>query len=169
MLEPSRARLRSPDLKYLAVDIAQDGNEHARRRIAIAPVDVEVPRVTAFDTVLEHIPPPRVARALRGHVVGHDVEHLAQTTAAKLLTHAVMRLETTELDVDRAVVDDVVAVRAALCGLQIGGRIEMAHAEIGKVLGDPGDAIETETRMQLHPIGTSDRTIVGRSLHALTS
>ena len=52
-------------------------------------------------------------------MVGHDVEHLAETSAGQPLDEAAISTGTAELLVQPPVVDHVVAVRTALGSLEI--------------------------------------------------
>src|SRR5262249_33086186 len=62
-----------------------------------------------------------------------------------------------ELGVDAPVIDDVVAVRAAGGGLEVGRRVDVAHAERGQVVGHRGGGLETEAGMQLEAVGRDRR------------
>ena len=68
-----------PGFEDPAVVVGQHRDEHVVGRTVVGalPVDVEEPCVRAGRTVLEDVPPPRVV-LVGGHVVRHDVEHLAQ-------------------------------------------------------------------------------------------
>ncbi len=74
-LEDQPAGLEDP-----AVVVAEYGDEHGVAQLGLGalPVHVEVGRPPARRTVLQHVAPPGVAGG-DGHVVGHDVEYLAET------------------------------------------------------------------------------------------
>ncbi len=57
--------------------------------------------------------------AAQRHVVGYDVEHLAEVRLAERLTEALVRGRASQLVVDALMVDDIVAVHAAGRRLQI--------------------------------------------------
>jgi hypothetical protein len=73
-------------------------------------------KVSACDgrpAVFQHVQPPGVVGLQHAHVVGHDVQDLPHAVAAQGLAQAGMRGLVAHLRVQLAVVDDVVAVRAA--------------------------------------------------------
>ena len=90
--------------------------------------------------------------AADGHVVGNDVEDLAEITLAEPRGKACMRLAAAQLFIDLVVIDDVVAVFTARCRLQIRRTIDVGDAEILKIVGDVGGASEAEIGVQLEAV-----------------
>ena len=73
--EPALAELDDADhavLDRATVAIAEHGYQHAV--VTDSPVDVEVVRVVARRSVLEHVEPPAIAYAGDRHVIRHDVK-----------------------------------------------------------------------------------------------
>src|SRR6266704_2773911 len=68
-----------------------------------------------------------------------------------------MRIGAAEFGVELAVVDDVIAVRAAGRGLQVRRAIEMADAQVSEIADDGRGIIEGEARMQLDTVGRRPR------------
>ena len=87
------------------------------------------------------------------HVVGHDVEHDAEPGLPAGRDQPVEGLLAAELGVERAVVDDVVAVLAAGRGLQVGRAVQVRHPEVGEVRHDRGRVVEAEVGGELHAVG----------------
>jgi hypothetical protein len=99
--------------------VAEDRQQHAvaQVRLGMGPFDVEVGSEAARRPVLEDVPPPRVV-GTDGHVVGHDVEHLAEPELTERLAERPVTRLPAQLRADAVVVDDVVAVRRAGHGLE---------------------------------------------------
>ena len=112
-----RARL---DLNHalhqgLSVWLLQDRQEHpvAYETGQRAPVDVEeVCRGTRW-TLTKDLAPERVALGIGGHVIRHDVEHHAHVVDAQGVGEPAPGGLTAQFPIDAAVINDVVAVRAA--------------------------------------------------------
>jgi len=92
------------------------------------PLDIEIRRVAAGCAVLQSVPPPHVVIPRDGHVVGHDVQQLAQAAAAKFLREPFEPGFTAQLAVHSGIVDHVVSVRAAGSRLQIGGTVDVGDS-----------------------------------------
>ena len=71
-----------------------------------------------------------------------DIDHLA----AQLLAHPVG-------------IDDVVAVRGAGRGLQDRRGVDVAHPQVGEVVGQLGELCESETWAELHTVGRAQRRL----------
>ena len=118
------------------------------------PVDIEEGGVAAGRAVLQHVPPVAVLLAQR-HVVGHDVQHLAQPSLAQPLAEALVRLRAAQLLVDPAVIDHVIAMHAARRRLQIRRAVDVRDAEVAKIFGDGRGVLKGESLMELQPISGS--------------
>ena len=101
----------------VAQDRQQDGVAHLPDRRS--PTRRRRSGVATRRTVLQHVPPAGVVRAADGHVIGHDVEDLAEAVLAEGRAEALVRDRAAQLRVDAARIDDVVAVRAARRGLEV--------------------------------------------------
>ena len=117
--------LEPPGLELPAVMVAQEGQEDDGVRPAVAPlwrspVDVEVAGVDARGPVFEDVPPPTVVPRRHGHVVGHDVEYLAEPSLAQRLLQLGVTVLAAQFLVDCRRVDHVVAMGAPLRGLEHG-------------------------------------------------
>ena len=116
------------------------------------PVDIEVGGISAGRAVLQHVPPPCVLTPADRHMVGHDVEQMAETVRAQGCAQARMRRLTAELSIDLVRINHIVTMCAAGRGLQRGRRIEVAHSESGEILGDTRRIVEPEPGMQLDAV-----------------
>ena len=144
-------------LQHPPVVVGEHRQQHLvpETRLRAVPVDVEVARVAAGRPVLQHVPPPGVFRA-GGHVVGHDVEDLAQAPGLQGGIEPGVGGAAPELLVDPPVVDDVVAVGAARCRLQVGRAVEVGDAQRRQIPGERRRLVKTEAGPELHPIGTNE-------------
>ena len=148
----SRPRALQPQLAGLedaAVVVAQDRqqDEVPQVRLGRVPVDVEVAGVAARRAVLQHVPPPGVLGARDRHVVGDDVEDLAEALAPQgPAESAPVSVVAAELLVDAVRVDHVVAVLAAGRRLEERGRVEVADPESLEVGSDSRGRPEAERR-----------------------
>jgi hypothetical protein len=147
-LDPQLARL-----EHAAVVIGEDGQQNRvpQLRFRRIPVHVEVAGVAARRAVLEHVP-PQLVLAMDGHVVRNDVQELPQVVPPQGAAEALVRLTPPELGIHLMVVDDVVAVRAAGDGFQVGRAVEMTDAQVLQVRRDRGRRIEAETGVQLDAV-----------------
>ncbi len=138
-----------------AVVVAQDRQQHAVGEVlrGRAPVDVEEVRERGGGAVLQHVLPPCVVGGEHAHVVGHDVHHDRHAVLAQL-RHEVGELGLrADLGVERLVVDDVVAVRAAGARAQERRAVDVAHAEAREVGHERGRVAEGELAVQLQAVG----------------
>ncbi len=156
--EAEVARLQHP-----SVVVAQEGEEDLLVGGAVGvPVDVEGGRPPAGLAVLQDVPPPGVGLA-DGHVVGDDVDHLAQSPAGQGLRQPLVAGLAAELGVDPGVVDHVVAVGAAGHRLQDRRQVGMAHAQVGEVVDDLDGVVEREPGVHLEAVRRPRRSCHRRS------
>ncbi len=148
-------------LQHATVLIFEDGHEDlvAQAFLVGVPVDVEEAVVAAVVAVLKHIVPVAVLLT-EAHVVGHDVEYLAEADFAEPAAESLMRRAAAEFLVDLAMVDDVVAVHAVGRGLQIRRAVDVADAERAQVVGNCRGIVEREAFVQLQTVSCA-----GHSLH----
>ncbi len=113
-----------------AILAGEDGDEYlvAKALLLGVPVDVEEGGVAASGAVFEDIPPEAVLAA-DGHVVGDDVEDLAEAVFAESFGEALVGQGAAELFVDAPMVDYIVAVHGVRRGLEVGGAIDVRDAE----------------------------------------
>ncbi len=144
--------------EHAAEVIAEDRQQHhvAPPLLARLPVDVEIGGVAARRTVLEHVPPPAVGGPGDGHVIGDDVEDLAQALAGQRLAQSRVPRLAAELGADPRRIDHVVAVGAARRGLQVGRAVEVRDAERREIVRDRRRRVEIELGAQLHAVGGED-------------
>ena len=136
-------------LEHPAVVVAEDRDEHLGDELALGrvPVDVEVARRSWTTGRSRARPTTTRWPAGDGHVVGDDVEDLAEPVLGPARCgHARVAVLAAELLVEARVVDDVVAVRAARRRLQVGRAVEVAHAEVGEVRRQRCRVVEGEPR-----------------------
>ena len=114
-----------------AVLVGEHGEQHAAAELGLdgGPVDVEEARVGRARPVLQHVQPPGVGVAADPHVVGNDVEHDPHVKSGQGGGHAVEGVGTAKLGVERVVVGDVVAMRAARARLEARGEVGVADPE----------------------------------------
>jgi hypothetical protein len=89
-------------------------------------------------------------------VVRHDVEDLPEALVFQGGIEAGVSGGTPELLVDPPVVDDVVAVGAAGCRLQVGRAVEVGDAQRRQVVRQGRRLVEAETRPELDPVGADE-------------
>ena len=118
-----------------------------------APGDVEVGAVAGGRAVLQDVVPPGVLVGADAHVVGHGVEDLAQPGVAQGGDPGLVVLLGADLGVEAAVVDDVVAVRAAGPGLQVRRGIAVGDAQVAQVGHDGRGVAEGEAGVELEAVG----------------
>ena len=117
------------------------------------PVDVEVLGVVAAVAVAEEVPPPAVLLAGYRHVVGHDVQDLAELVFPQRPAETSVSLGAAQLAVHAGVVDHVVAVAGARLGLQIGRAVGVAHTQRRQVGRDGRGGVEVEAPVKLEAVG----------------
>ena len=138
-----------------AVLVAQDRQQHAVGEVHLGgePVDVEEARPRRARAVLQHVAPPLVPGRVDAHVVRHEVDDVAHAERAERLDEPREAGRPAELRVDRVVVGDVVAVRAARPGREVGRRVAVGHAEPRQVVQHLPRVLEGERRVELQPVG----------------
>ena len=87
------------------------------------------------------------------HVVRDHVEHPAHAALEQPRDHSPVCRLVADLGVDPAVVEDVVAVRAARPGMEEGGEVAVGDPQVGQVIDDPDDVVEPEALVELEPVG----------------
>ena len=147
-------QLQLARIEHLAVVVAQHRQQHAafhagRGRM---PFDVEGLGVQRRRAVFQHVQPPRVVGLQHAHVVGHHVQHLAHAVPAQRQAHAFVPVLAADFGIEFAVVDDVVAVRAARPRLEVGRAVQVADAERGQIWDGSGDVVEPATGVELHAV-----------------
>ena len=93
---------------------------------SMLPVDVERGRMRRGRAPFQHVEPPRIVGEMHADMVGDEIEDQAEIV---LLQRRAQPLEAglaAELRIELGVIDDVVAVGAALARLHEGRGIEMA-------------------------------------------
>ena len=111
----------------LAIGLAEDRQQHA----AAVPVRQQLPtrcRTTPRAAILapfQHVEPPGVVGADR-HVVGHEIEDQPEAGVLQRGAQPREAFLAAELRIERVVIDDVVAVRAAGARLEERRGVEMA-------------------------------------------
>ena len=113
-------------------------------RLRRVPVHVEVGGVPAGWAVLQDVTPPRVLRTGDGHVIRHRVEEVTEAVVGKRVDHLTVPTVSAERGVDAAVIDHVIAMRAALGRLQIRRGVEVGHPEVGEVARQGARVVEAE-------------------------
>ena len=143
--------------QHHAVMVAEQRHQQLAMQVAPirGPVDIEPPRVIGLPTPLQHVEPPGIVGAADAHVVRHDVQHLTKAVAPERRDHVPKCVRVAEIGIEAAMVDDVVAVRAARAGRQIGRRIDVADAELRQVRRQPRGLGEAEARAELQAVGGS--------------
>jgi hypothetical protein len=112
----------SPRASTASSVIAQDGQPHAARVGAGAPVHVEEVGVLRALPALQHVAPPRVVRR-RGHVVRHDVQQDAHAVTLDVSSaSASQRVLAAHAATHACRVRHVVAVGAARPASKMGDR-----------------------------------------------
>ncbi len=142
-----------------AVLLAEEGDQQLARQVAPVrlPVDVEPAGDVGVRAPFQHVEPPGVVGAADAHVVGHEVEDLAEAVRPERRDHGVERRGVAELGIEAPMVHDVVAMRAARPRLEIGRGIDVADAEPGEVGRERGGAVEAEPGPELEPVGGARR------------
>ncbi len=85
-----------------------------RQGQAPRPVDIEMARISAFRTMLDHILPPRRFKRCR-HVIGNDIENETEPRILQRLDHAVEASTAADRGIDLIRVGNVVAMCRFRC------------------------------------------------------
>ena len=101
--------------EFDAVLIAEQGHQDFIVQVAPfgVPVDVEPPGMGGIRSPFQHVEPQRIVRTAHPHVIRHEVENLQQRVFLQRLAHLAEGGVFTELGIELAMIDDVVAVGAA--------------------------------------------------------
>lgn len=136
--------------------IAQNRNENFVPEFFFCgqPVDIEVRSITAGRAVFEHIPPIAVMPSRDCHVIGNNIEHLAEVAFAETLAEAGMSFFTAQFLIYAMVIDDIIAMRAARSCLQVGRAIDVAYTEKLEIIGDGSSLVKVEVFVQLKAVGS---------------
>ena len=127
--------------------VAQHGKQHlvAQALLGWRPFDVEEVGEQAGRAVFQDVPPPGVACA-DGHVVGDDVEQLAERVFTQPAAQTGVRLGAAQIGAHLLRIDDVVAVGAPRHRLEHRRKIDVAAAEVVEVFRDRRGLVEAELR-----------------------
>jgi hypothetical protein len=129
----------------------RDENFIAEALLGGVPIDVEEAGVAAVGAVFEDVPPVAILFA-ETHVVGDDVEDLAEAVLAEGFVEALVSFGAAEFFVYFAMIYDVVAMFASGRSLEIGRAIYMADTEFTEVCGDSRRVVEGEVFVELEAI-----------------
>ncbi len=135
-----------------------------RRRL---PGDVEIGGVGRRGAVLQHVVPPRVLVAEDAHVVGHDVEDLAQAVFVQGRDQRLVIRVRADFRVEALVVGDVVAVHAAGPRLQVRRGVQVRDAQVAQVRDDGRRVAEREALVELQAVGRLGQAASADLLHDL--
>jgi hypothetical protein len=149
--------LEVPLLQRVAVAVAQHRHDELAVGAQPLPVDVEGAGLGRELPPLQHREPPAVVGAADAHVVRHDVEDEAQAVLAERIGQAQESLLAAELQIDRRMVDDVVAVGGAGPRLVDRRGVEMADPEPREIRNDLRRVVEGEVLVELEPVGGARR------------
>ena len=108
--------------------------------------------IARIRAILENVVPPGVAVGGDAHVVRHRVENLAQPVRLERGDEGGVVVLGADLRVQRAVIDDVIPVRAAGPGLEIRRSVTVRDAQCAQVGHDPGRVGKGKAGMKLQPI-----------------
>ena len=141
-------------LQHPPVLVGQDGQQHAIAQLDLRrrPVDVEDLGPRGGGAVLQHVEPPGVGVARDAHVVRHDIKNETEALLAEPVRHAVEGGRAAQLRVERVVVGDVVAVRAAGPAAEAGREVDVADAERIEVGAERRDLVEAEGGAELQAV-----------------
>lgn len=138
-----------------AVMIAENGQNDlvSQSLLGGVPLDIEIGRVPAGSPVFERVPPPGVVLSRDRHVIGNNIEHLAEPIFSKFPAKRGVRLLAAQFGIDAMIIYDVVAMRASGSGLEVRGAVHMRNPQIPQIIRNSGGRIETKTAVELQPIG----------------
>ncbi len=101
----------------------------------------------------QHVEPPWIVGEMHADMVGHEIENKAEVV---LLQGAAQSLEAgvaAEFRIDFGVIDDVIAVGAALARLHERRRIEVGDTQRFQIGRDGGSGVEIKIRGELQAVG----------------
>ena len=90
---------------------------------------------------------------MHADMIGHEIENQAEIVLLQRLAQPLEAGIAAELRIDLGVIDDVVAVGAALARLHEGRGIEMGDAERLQIGNDGSGGVEIEIRRELQAVG----------------
>src|ERR1019366_7650297 len=142
-------------LQLGSVLVTEERDEQLVMQIAIVrvPVDVEPAGVVGFGAPFEYVEPERVVGAANAHMVGHEVQDLAEAGCGERRRHVTVILFGAEFGIEQEMIGDVVAVGAARTGLEVGRSIDVTNPEFGEVRRKSGCILEAKAGMKLQPVG----------------
>ncbi len=128
----------------LSIGFLQNRQEHpvAHETGQRTPVDVEEARRGTRWSITKDLSPERVALGIGSHVVGDDIEDDAHLVGAQGIRESLPCSLTAQLSIDTAVIDDVVAMRAARSRGVDGREIHMADTQPRYVRNLSGKIVE---------------------------
>src|SRR5579872_1786647 len=97
------------------------------------PVDVEPAGEGRVRPPFEHVEPQWIVRTTDAHVVGDEIENLAQAVFLKCRRHCVEILLRSELRIQCTVIDDVVSVLAAGPRFKPRRGVDVAYSKAGEI------------------------------------
>src|SRR5229473_2145172 len=149
-------------LEHNPVLIAEDREENLVLQLFCdrVPIDVEVLGVERSGAIFEHVVPPGIA-AIDPHVVGNEIEQLAQAPRLERGTERGVLLRGADLRIESVVVYHVVPVRAARRRLEVWRGVDVADAEPFEVWNEERCIRESEALVKLEPIGRKRRGAPG--------
>ena len=144
-------------LDHLVQRGTEDGQ--AEPSVQMVPVHVEPVGVRRAGALGEHVPQRGVApqRSHQRHVVGHHVDDQPHRALMAGVREPFQTAPSTQLGIDAAVVEHVVAVRRSRHRGQDRRQIHVADAERVQVGQHGGRLFEGESAVQLQPVGGRER------------
>src|SRR5258708_27107772 len=90
---------------------------------------------------------------MQADMVGQEIENKAEAILLQYATKAFEAGVAAEFRIDLGVIDDVIAVGAALARLHEGRRIEVGDTQRFQIGSDGGSGVEIKTRGELQAVG----------------
>ena len=94
----------------------------------------------------QHVEPPRIVGKMHADMIGHEIEDQAEIVLLQRRTQPFEAGLAAKLGIELGVIDNVVAMGAALARLHEGRGIEMRDAERLQIGDDGGGGVEVEIR-----------------------
>ena len=101
----------------------------------------------------QHVEPPRIVGEMHADVVRDKIEDQAEVVLFECRAQSLKTGLAAELRIEPGVIDDVVAMGAALARLHERRGVDMADAERLQIRDDGGGRVEVEIRRELQAIG----------------
>ena len=148
------AQLDIAVFQRLPVGRADDRQQHAgagpvRQNI---PVDVERDRMGRGRAPFQHVEPPRIVGEMHANMVGHEIENKPEIALLQCGAQPLEAGIAAKLGIDPGMIDDVIAMGAALARFHEGRCVEMRDPERPQVGDDGGRGVEIEIRRELHAV-----------------